>query len=292
MAFTIALASMCLKAIDALYAQESLTDVLRGQSQYIEGSGANEVKVLKVSTQGLANHSRTTGVVVGDATAAWETLQLTQERSRRFKIDRMDDEETLGLTMAAITGNFVREQVVPEVDAYRFTKMFSGANAANKATGTLTTTDALRTAIATAAAALTNAGVPTEGRYLFVNTNLEGLLSGIVNTIMAGDGTVDTRIKGLNGMKVVSVPDSRFHTVCTINASGAGGYTAGGQSINFMIVHPSAVVAPVKLAIPKIFDPDSDDENDDWRYIFRLYHDLFVFDNKNKGIAVHSVAAS
>ena len=52
-------------------------------------------------------------------------MKLTQERGKEISIDRMDDEETLGMVFGTVTGNFMREWVIPELDAYRFAKYAS-----------------------------------------------------------------------------------------------------------------------------------------------------------------------
>ena len=88
----------------------------------VEFGGVNEVQVFKTSVVGLGNYSRSTGYPAGDVTATWETIKLEQERGRAFAIDRMDNEETLGMAFGTLSGEFIRTQVVPEVDAYRFAK--------------------------------------------------------------------------------------------------------------------------------------------------------------------------
>ena len=85
----------------------------------VDFTGVNEVKVLKVSTTGLGDYSRETGYPKGDVTASWETMTLSEERGKEISIDRMDNEETLGMTFGAGTGRFVRDWVSPELDAYR-----------------------------------------------------------------------------------------------------------------------------------------------------------------------------
>ena len=52
------------------------------------------------------------------------------------------------------------------------------------------------------------------------------------------------------------------------------------------------MTAPVKLATPKLFSPDTDDSGDNWRYLYRLYHDLFVLDNKVNALAASAVPAA
>ena len=50
--------------------------------------------------------------------------ELTQERGRRFSIDREDEEESMVAGMAGqVMGEFVRTKVAPEIDAYTFSKL-------------------------------------------------------------------------------------------------------------------------------------------------------------------------
>ena len=119
MANSIEYASKFLPVIDDIYKAESVTECL-DTSSMADFSGANEIKILKVSTTGLGTYSRTGGYPKGDITAVWETMKLTQERGKEISIDRMDDEETLGMVFGTVTGNFMREWVIPELDAYRF----------------------------------------------------------------------------------------------------------------------------------------------------------------------------
>src|SRR3990172_9373749 len=102
---TVSLVSTFLALIDAAYKRESKTAPLDALPQAPAFLGANEVKVMKLSMVGLGNYSRVTGYPAGDLTAAWETMTLAAERGRAFTLDRMDNEESLGLVL----GNLVRE---------------------------------------------------------------------------------------------------------------------------------------------------------------------------------------
>ena len=84
-----------LALIDAVYKVESLTARLDTLTRDVPFSGANEVKVMKLSTVGLGTYSRAAGYPAGDITATWETMQLTAERGRAFSLDRMDNELSL-----------------------------------------------------------------------------------------------------------------------------------------------------------------------------------------------------
>lgn len=59
-----------------------------------------------------------------------------------------------------------------------------------------------------------------------------------------------------------------------------------------MIVHPSAVCKVVKHVLPRIFTPDENQKADAWKFDYRLYHDMFVYENKVKGIYLHRGATA
>ena len=85
-------------------------------------------------------------------------------------------------------------------------------------------------------------------------------------------------LDGYNNMRIIYVPKTRFYTQIDLNdGSSNWGFakSSGGVEINFMIVHPSAVVQVNKFMLPKIFSPDENQKMDAWLFQFRLYHDAF-----------------
>lgn len=290
MANSIELANKFLPVIDEIYKAGSVTGIL--DSQTIDFGGVNEVKVLKYSTTGLGDYSRTTGYPSGDITASWETMKLTKERGKELSIDRMDNEETLGLTFGAVTGSFMRQHVMPEMDAYRFSQYASANGILTTTEANLTKTDIV-TAIDEAVKEMDGNEVPAEGRILFVNSDLKTALNQALNRQWGSDTTVNTVLEGYNNMRIIYVPRTRFYTKIDLkNGSSEWGYVknASAKAINFMIIHPEAVVQAEKFALPKIFDPDTNQKSDSWLFQFRLYHDAFVYENKAKGIYLHKAA--
>ena len=289
MANSIELASKFLPVIDDIYKAESATTAL--DTQTMDFGGVNEVKVLKVSTTGLGDYSRSTGYPKGDVTAGWETMKLSEERGKEISIDRMDNEETLGMVFGSVTGNFMREWVIPELDAYRFAKYASTAGISSATAATLTK-DNIITAIDEATAVMDGNEVPQEGRILYVNSDLKPALNAALSRQWGSDSEANTVLSGYNGMKIVYVPKTRFYTKITLNdGSSAWGYAkddTDGKAINFMMIHPSAVVQTKKFSLPKIFTPDENQKMDAWLFQFRLYHDCFVYDNKKSGIYLHA----
>ena len=171
------LANKFMPILDEIYKRESLTARLDAKTKPVDFAGANEVKILKLQVVGLGNYSRAQGYPAGDVSATWETVQLTQQRARAFAVDRMDDEETLGMMFGKLSGEFLRTQVVPEVDAYRFAKWAGTSGISTTTAAALSTGENVLAAIDAAAEKLDDDEVPSEGRLLFISNKAHRLLS-------------------------------------------------------------------------------------------------------------------
>jgi len=171
MANSIEYAKKFLPVIDAIYKSESVTEGMDAAT-LLDFTGVNEVKVLKVTTTGLGDYSRENGYPKGDVTASWETMKLTEERGKEFSIDRMDNEETLGLAFGTVTGNFMREHVVPELDAFRFAR-YASAEGISKAQAAVLDKDTILEAIDEAVRQMDEDEVPAQGRRLYINSDLK-----------------------------------------------------------------------------------------------------------------------
>ena len=292
MANSIALAEKFLPILDEIYKRESLTARLDAKTKPVEFGGVNEIKIFKTSVVGLGDYSRATGYPAGDVTASWETIALTQERGRAFAIDRMDDEETLGMAFGKLAGEFIRTQVVPEVDAYRFSKWAGTANVSTTAAAALANAAATLAAIDVASGTLDDDEVPQEGRLLFIAQPQYRQLTAAVTRSLENQSTYDRRLRQLDEMTIIPVPQGRFYTAITTNAgalSNQGGYTKGAAAtnLNFILMHPTAVEQATKLANLKIFSPEENQLTDSWLFQYRLYHDAWVYDNKVDGVYIH-----
>lgn len=295
MANSIDLVTKFMPILDEAYKVNSLTARMDSPTdQNASFAGANVVKVMKTSIVGLGTYSRATGYPKGDVTITWEALTLAASRGREFSIDRMDDEETLGQAFGTLAGEFIRTQVAPEVDAYRFAKYASTSSILTTTGATLTANDVLA-AIDAAVADMDAQEVPQEGRLLFASTSVAGFIKGAVTRMLGNESAVDRRTFSLDGMPIIPVPQSRFKTAIDLDAgatTSAGGFAAasGAKDINFMIIYPPAVLQATKLEKMKVFEPDVNQSKDAWLFQYRLYHDAFVYDNKVKGIYLHKKA--
>jgi len=295
MAQSITLAQKFQPILDEIYKEASLTARMDALTKPVNFAGANVVKVFKTDPIGLGTYSRVSGYPAGQITAGWEALTLATERGRAFVIDRMDDEETLGMAFGTLASEFIRTEVAPELDAYRFAKYASWSNIQTTAGATLDANSIL-TAIDAAKLALNKQEVPREGRLLYISEDCLNLLEGKVSRFLANESEVNRSVSKFDGMEVIMVPQTRFYTQIDLDAGTSvneGGYTkngGAGKDINFMMIHPSSVLQVAKHESLKVFGPDDNQTSDGWLIQYRIYHDAFVYENKVKGIYLHKKA--
>jgi len=297
MANTIALATKFQPILDEIYKMASLTGRMDAKIKPVDFGGAEIVKVFKTSITGMGNYSRATGYPVGNVTGTWETLTLAIERARELFMDREDDEETLGMAFGTLVGEFMRIAVVPEVDAYRFSKFSSWSGIEEVGSPTTLSSSTVLAAIDVASNFQNDAEVPPAGRILYVSSTVQGYLDAAVTRMYGNDSNISTRVKRYNEMDVIMVPQARFYKGITLDAgatASAGGYTKTsetGRDMNFLMVHPTAVLQVKKHDKLKLFDPDTNQDKDGWKVQYRLYHDAFVYDNKMDGVYSHIKAS-
>ena len=295
---SIALAAKYQPILDEVYKNASLTAFMDAKTKPVNFGGAAAVNVFKISTVGLGDYDRATGYPAGTVTGQWETLTLSEERGRAFSIDKMDDEESLGEAFGELAGEFIRTQVVPEVDAFRFSKYASWSGITEVGTpAALDNGSKVLAAFDVAMAQLDSDEVPAEGRVCFIETQCYNYMKGSLTRTLGAQTSADRRIFELDNVRIIPVPQGRFYKGISLDAgatAGAGGFSktaSTGRNINFLLMHPSSVLQVTKLSDLKVFAPEDNQTADAWLIQYRLYHDAFVYANKVKGIYSH-IAAS
>ena len=288
MANTINLAKIYTPMLDEVYKEASLTAVMDTADELIqEAYNANEIVIPMIEMDGLGNYSRNDGYVSGDATLTWETVKAEFDRGRKFSVDDLDDAETGGIAFGRLAGEFIRTKVVPELDAYRFAAYASTPDISTVAAAKLSTGEAVISALRAGTTKMDEDEVPMEGRLLYITPTLGGLVDDL--------DTTKSRAVLARFSQVILVPQTRFYTAITqydgkSEGQTRGGYikdAANGKNINFMIIHPSAVIQANKLVKPKILNPDVNPNGDQWVYGYRLVSIAKTYKNKLAGIYLH-----
>ena len=283
MANSIALVKKYVDKLDDVYKLASLTDVLESDATTTrQGTNTNEIVIPKIDMDGLADYSRSGGYVDGDDKLTWETVKFDYDRGRAFSVDAMDNEETIGISSGMLSSRFVRNKVVPEMDAYRFAK-YAGKSGITVKSEALTTGDGVCSAITTANNVLDEAEVDSENRILFITPTLH-------NAIIALD-TYKSKAMLEGFSAVVKVPQTRFYTAIdlldgTTEGEEIGGYkkATAGKNINFMIIEKSAVLQFTKHVVNKVIAPEDNQSADAWKFFYRAYGLTDVYENRVKGI--------
>lgn len=283
MANSIELVKKYVNKLDDVYKLASLTDVLESDSATVRnGTNTNEIVIPKIDMDGLADYSRSGDYVEGDDKLTWETVKFDYDRGRSFSVDAMDNEETIGISFGMLSSRFVRNKVVPEMDAYRFAK-YAGKSGITVKSETLADGEAVCRAITEANNVLDEVEVDTENRILFITPTLH-------NAIIALD-TYKSKAMLESFSTVVKVPQTRFYTAIDLldgKTSGEeiGGYkkSATGKNINFMIIDKSAVLQFTKHVVNKVIAPEDNQTADAWKFFYRAYGLTDVYENKVKGI--------
>jgi len=294
MANSITAAKHYAAVLDKAYKHLSLTSMLDVQPEFVrEGATAGSFLIAKQTLVGLGTYNKATGYPAGDVTLAWEEHSYSYDRGRTFSVDAMDDLETAYQAFGPLAAEFLRLHVVPEVDAIRFKVL---ANAAGTDTfATLSSSANWVTAIDTAVASLGDStGVPEDEMVLFITyAGLNYLRNSTPATRYNRPGEApDRRFGTWDGIQVVPVPTARFYYDVTLNAgssSSAGGFVGKGDVLNFILMDKKAAFADLKHAQPRTFSPLENQTANAWKFDYRVYHDLFVPDNKAAGIYAHSV---
>lgn len=299
---TIELAQSYLPILDEVYKVSSRTAILDTANERVRFIGADTVNLYTMSMDGLGNYSRNAGFVTGSVTGGWQPFTLTQDRGRSFIVDVVDNDATMGMAFGTLAGEFIRTEVAPEIDAYRFAKYAgtSGISTATPADIEVGTTD-VPSLIQEAETVMGDDEVPEEGRILFISeTAYSALKDKITRYVANGERGIETAVDYYDGMRVIKVPKGRFNTAITLNDGVSAGETAGGFTvpastsypINFMIIHPSAVMQIAKHVVPRIFSPEVNQSADAWKFDYRIFHDAFVENNKVAGIYLHKAATA
>lgn len=304
---TLATATIFQQQLDLMAVREALTGWMDANAGQVKYNGGAEVKIPKISLQGLGDYDRDDGYTRGAVTLAYETRSLTQDRGRKFELDEMDVDETNFVASAGnVMGVFQREHVIPEVDAYRLSKIASQAiTAATSGMIEYGYTPVAATALAKfkgAVAAIRDAGF--SGPLVCHCTaafklQLELALAQQLHSITWSQGGIKTQVPAIDDVPLIETPQNRMYTAITMKDGKTAGQTDGGyakgssgKDINFMVMPRVAPIGVNKQDKMRIFDPNTYQKANAWSLDYRRFHDLWVKDNAIKLVAVNIKDAS
>lgn len=319
----IELATIYLPVLDEVYKNEAKTSILDGDETTVQKGNHGEIKVAKLDMDGLGDFDRKSGYTKGSTKFVWETIKYDKERSQDLRIDRLDNQEALGLPFSKLSSEFVRTKVVPETDAARIAKI-AGTNGITKKAETITDGTGVITALRQCINKMDEDEVSTENRILFITPTLRGMIDDLDTTkskkvlerfssiievpqtrmytaIILNDGTQNYGYKKAEETYVASkdtqvISEKEYYTKSgetytkvaspTGNPSTSSYYELiqGGKDINFLCVEKTSTVTAMDQYI-KYFTPDEDQSGDDNVFKYRN-NNLYghIYENKLAGV--------
>ncbi len=258
-------------AIDEVFKNGSLTQSIASQNK-TEFIGAQTVKVYSMDTAEL-NDYKTSGAnrygtpeELGDSV---QEMTLSRKRSFTYTIDATHAADSPeGVRDAAKSlRRQIDERVIPELDGYRLAAAAKGAGfsefyAPSKAT--------IVSTLLSITAKIDNSEVPETGRIFYAAPSVINLLKSTDELLKTGEATkalINGAVGEIDGMAVVKTPTSRLPV-------GAWG----------IIIHPHAIVAPVKLAEYKVHENPPGIAGSLVEGL--VYYGCFVLNNKKNAVAV------
>lgn len=303
---------------DLVYKQEAVTSVLDANPKLLQFTGAKTVKIGKFQNGGLNDYYRNNnanglgdtrvpnaaldgipssnfvgaadfGYQKSPARLTWEEFTLSCDRAAAFEIEYFDNEESgdelVGLGVTEIS----RTTIVPEVDAYCLSKIAANA-------GKVVTEDVSSAPLAALNRAFLHYDekeIPADDQIVFVNPKFMSALRNTTEVTkfltqedFSAGKDIRFKIEKYEGRTLITTSPDRLRTDIKLYN---GGYTWGANSkeINFLMVAKSAVMHVVKYEKVKVISGEANLAArgfDGYTIFARIYHDVFVPDNKRVAI--------
>lgn len=296
---TLEMAKIFQQSLDKQMGIEATSGWMESNAQNVKYNGGDTVRMPRISTTGMARYDRDNGFNQGAVTLTYDDYKLTQDRGRTFHLDSMDVDESNFIASAGnVMGEFQRLQVIPEVDAYRYSRIAALAKGASRTTDGFTPNETnILAQLDKEITDLQDTIGESEPLLILMATPIRTVLNNVKNIERHLDvtqfkaGAIDTKVKTYNEIPIFSVPSLRMKTAYVFNdgkttGQEAGGFKAdtGAKPINWIIISRRAPIAISKTDKVRIFAPDVNQKADAWKLDYRKFHDLWIPRNKLAGV--------
>lgn len=301
--------------LDEVYEYEAKTSGMVPDATLVQASqNAGVFKLATMKTTGLGNYDVHKGYPTGAGEVSWEDYELQCDRGIRYLADPKESILGGGLaTAVAFFANATREQFIPEIDAYRFSKIYSTINGNNAIKATHITTEAslsgddiLSSVIDGLDVVSDETGIDT-GLTIYMNQNLRNTLHKSTEYDKTKDisavGGFNTNITQINGNNIVWVPKKRMMSAITLNDGFTNAYSdtttktvdynqfgykkaSGAKYLNYVITAPNTCMGMVAINRPKIITKEQSEQYDADQAMIRMWHDLIIPKNKQPGVYI------
>ena len=198
------------------------------------------------------------------------------------------DQTNFVATASTVMSEFQKQQVIPEIDAYRYSKIASLAIAGSQSREIALTAENIVEELLKDLTAIEEAtGVtdvvitmsPTTASLLASAKNAKDHMS----TTQLAKGNMNVRVVSFNDNAIVRAQQRLLQTAFKFNDGKTSGQEKGGfekdsssKDINWIISAKDAPVAVSKTDKVRVFDPTVNQAADAWKTDYRKFHDLWI----------------
>ena len=241
---------------------------------------------------GLGNYSRNgTGYAEGDITVTRDLYQLKMERSQSFFMDVMDVDEsgiTVDKLMGHDMGDYIKEHVAPEKDAYVISNAFGVATEKGH-------TDAFSEAspFGQLVDLIDNVGdvcgYDSENfafvdRVAYSAMRKSNEFQKMVDVASFKQGGIDLRVKRLDNTYIIPVPSARMKSSYVFHNGEDGKFgfeantnAAGGlKNIRMLVVPKKDISVVIKHSKIRVFTPETYQPKEGYNWQYRILYDAFI----------------
>lgn len=294
--------SVLQKKLDAAATNALTSGWMDENAGQVEYNGGNKIRMPEMSTTGLKDYDRDNGYPEGSVTLTYKEYDMTMDRGTSFQLDRMDVNETNFIANAtSVTGEFQNEHVIPEIDSYRYSKLYALLKAAKRATEYTATDATVMDALLSDIAKIRDEvgeDVPlviSIAQPVKTKLELNDKFAKRLNVADFKSGAINTQLKQIDNCFLKPVPSARMKTAYVFKDGKTEGEKEGGfvpadsaKQINWIITAQKAPIAVTKQDKMKIIDPDTYQKADAWFIGYRRYHELWLPENRYKKCYVNA----
>lgn len=257
-----------------------------GKYRWINGK---TIEIPKLTTKGAIdadNDKITTATRRWDNEWEAKTVSFHREWSTLLAPTDVDMTNQVA-TIQNITQNFNEFHKFPEKDAYLASKLYSELVAAGGTVdSTAITKDNILGLIDAELEALEEARVPLAGTIMYVTPALSRVLKNVMTRYMsATDSVINRALSRIEQLTLKTVPSDLMRSAYDFTEDWT--VATDALYINYIIVHPSAIITPEVYAFARLDEPSAM-SNGKYVYYEERYEDVFLLQARKDALHIHA----
>lgn len=301
---TLAYATQLQTKLDANAVTGLTSGWMDANASQVQYNGGNKVRMPGMTVTGLKDYDRDKGYPEGSVTLTFKDYEMGMDRGTSFQLDAMDVNETNFIANATtVTSKFQKEMVLPEIDAYRYSKIYALLKEAGKNTEYTAAADTIYDALMDDIAKVRDIIGDEIPLMVSIRQSVMSMLekhekfTKIINLADFETGIIKTKIKQVDNNFFRPVPTSRMKTAYVFADGKTAGEENGGfkaaenaKNVNWILMPQTAPVAVTKQDKMKIYDPDTYQKADAWFIGYRRYHEVWLPESRYERCFVNAEA--